>query len=121
MKTVWTFAMICMFLLVIIPSLSAEDGKDRWSYKAVDAPYGYDEGEIIFSQKDKTIYATITVGTAKYAPVKVNKKDDNYLFTLYVDGAEVAVQFKPESKDLCLGKASFEYNEIDVTLKRMIE
>ena len=118
MKTFWTFSMYCMFLLVLAPSLSAENGKDRWVYKAVDAPYGYSDGEVVFSQKEKTIFAEITVGTMKYSPVKVTKKGDDYLFSIYVDGTDISVKFKPESKDRCVGKASFDYTDIDVTLKR---
>lgn len=62
-----------------------------WDYTAENAPYEYQQGKLIFGQKDKELSAKIDIqgNIVAVRDLKIAKK--NISFVVYVDGERVAV------------------------------
>jgi len=76
----------------------------EWAYEASDAPYGYEKGSLIFSQKDgKTICVIkLEAGELTVSDLKIEK--NKVTFTTYVDGNSINIELIRDKNKLT-GKA----------------
>ncbi len=121
MKTMLKVTISLFFLLLASTTISAQNSGEKWSYKAVDAPYGYESGEIVFSKKGEILYATITISGNTLDPVKVTQKKEKKEISLYVDGSDILVTWTPKTKNVIQAKASFDGSEITVELTHTLK
>lgn len=66
----------------------------EWIYQVSDAPYGYEKGSIIFSEKDgkPSGIVKLEAGELQISELKIVK--DSVLFVTYVDGSPINVKLK---------------------------
>jgi len=89
-----------------------------WSYEAPNAPYEYNEGDIIVSKEGKEYKVEIKLG--EYYSIKASSvayKDNVLSFKLYVEGESVSIKSTLE-KDEFKGTASYSEGTIDITGKK---
>lgn len=72
----------------------------EWIYEVSEAPYGYDKGSLIFSEKDGQTACVIKLeaGELEVSNLKVEK--EKISFTTNVDGSEVNVELIMENEIL---------------------
>jgi len=109
MKTQFrTLILLLAILFSSFSQLSAEvKNKEiigEWAYEASDAPYGYEKGSLIFSQKDgKTICVIkLEAGELTVSDLKIEK--NKVTFTTYVDGNSINIELIRDKNKLT-GKA----------------
>jgi len=64
----------------------------EWVYQVSDAPYGYEKGSLIFSEKDGQTVCLIKLeaGELEVSNLKIEK--EKITFTTYVDGSPINVE-----------------------------
>ena len=84
--------------------LQAEE-KDKpligeWVYQVSDAPYGYEKGTLIFSEKEGQTVCVIKLeaGELQASNLKVEKR--KITFTTYVDGSPINVELTRDKNKL---------------------
>jgi hypothetical protein len=109
MKTQFrTLILLLAILFSSFSQLSAEvKNKEiigEWAYEASDAPYGYEKGSLIFSQKEgKTICVIkLEAGELTVSDLKIEK--NKITFTTYVDGNSINIELIRDKNKLT-GKA----------------
>lgn len=108
--------LMCMLLSV---SLYAQDaGKliGSWTYSALDAPYGYQEGSIDFKLTDGKLSAELKIQGSVIRVEDIKQDKNRYLFDLYVDGSPVSMEII-QKKNLLEGTANAEGRIISVAFK----
>lgn len=91
------FLAISVLTMMFAATMNAQDKnmitelKGTWEYTAENAPYEYQQGKLIFEQKDKELSAKIDIqgNIVAVRDLKIEKK--NISFVVYVDGERVAV------------------------------
>jgi hypothetical protein len=121
MKTMLKVTISLFFLLLASTTISAQNSGEKWTYKSIDAPYGYESGEILFSKKGEKLYANISINGNTLDPVEVIQKKEGKEIELYVDGSDVVVTWTLKNKDEAQGKVAFDGSEIVVLLTRKVK
>jgi hypothetical protein len=91
-----SFMLLLPFSLLLIPQLQAEVKNKpvigEWIYEVSDAPYGYEKGSLIFSEKGGQTICIIKLvaGELAVSNLKVNK--NKITFTTAVDGNSIHVE-----------------------------
>ncbi|OFX62201.1 MAG: hypothetical protein A2066_07215 [Bacteroidetes bacterium GWB2_41_8] len=84
--------------------LQAEEKNNQligeWIYQVSDAPYGYEKGSLIFSEKEgKTVCVIkLEAGELEASDLKVEK--EKITFTTYVDGNPINVELTRDKNKL---------------------
>ena len=64
----------------------------EWVYEVSDAPYGYEKGSLIFSEKDGQTICTIKLEAGELEVSNLKFGKDSVTFTTYVDGSPINVK-----------------------------
>jgi len=69
----------------------------EWVYQVSDAPYGYEKGSIIFSEKEGITVCVIKLEAGELQASNLKKK---ITFTTYIDGSPINVELIREKDKL---------------------
>ena len=104
------FSTFLLFLAVSVFStiqLQAEEKNKpimgEWVYEVSDAPYGYEKGSLIFSEKDGQTICVIKLEAGELPTSNLKIEKDSVTFTTFVDGSTINVKLALE-KDKLSGK-----------------
>lgn len=114
------FLMIAMMVSLTCLANSTNDDLliGRWSYKASDAPYGYDKGEVKFSKVDDKLAAVVTTSSGEIKINKIIKSNKAYLCQFYVEGSLVELTLT-QNKDKLKGSAKVDYSRVDIIFEKI--
>jgi hypothetical protein len=100
---------LVMMLFVSVSAFSSvnflADIKDKsiigeWIFEVSDAPYGYEKGSLIFSEKDDQTVCTIKLEAGELAVSNLKIEKDKVTFTTYVDGNPINAELILENNKL---------------------
>ncbi len=75
----------------------------EWLYEVSEAPYGYEKGSLIFSEKDGQTICVIKLEAGELAVSNLKIDKEKVSFTTTVDGNSINVELKREDNKL-IGK-----------------
>jgi hypothetical protein len=82
-------------MLNAITTSSKKDVIGEWKFEAPSAPYGYEKGTVLISEKEGNLVGEIKFEDGyKIALKKLELKDNNFNFGLYVDYEYISVKTK---------------------------
>jgi hypothetical protein len=120
-KIILTSVMILS--VVIMSSFSVVDSKKKmigaWEYSVPDAPYEYQEGELIIEKKDGKLTGYTMVDGFKTDIEDVVAKKNNVTFYLYVESEKVWFDLDFE-KNYFAGIVSYSEGELEISGKKKI-
>ena len=64
----------------------------EWVYQVSDAPYGYEKGSIIFSEKEGITVCVIKLEAGELEATNLKIEKGKITFTTYVDGSPINVE-----------------------------
>ncbi len=93
----------------------------KWDFQAVDAPYGYEKGQIVISKGEKGLKVKIIFNEYSQTDgYKVKYENNKLTFTVYVENESVYMS-GTFIKDTFTGKASTTEGDIGVKATRKKE
>ena len=72
----------------------------EWVYQVSDAPYGYEKGSIIFSEKEGQTICVIKLEAGELQASNLKIENEKITFTAYVDGSTINVELIREKDKL---------------------
>ncbi len=72
----------------------------EWIYEVSDAPYGYEKGSLIFSEKDGLLICVIKLEAGELEVSNLKIENEMVTFTTYVDGNPINVELTREKNKL---------------------
>lgn len=94
--------LVVMFLCMAccLPLMAQDKAKSKlkglWNYSLPDAPYEYQKGTIEFSKAEGVLSAEVKFDDRSVTIKEIKKDGEKYTCSLFVDGTDVKVTFKPE-------------------------
>lgn len=117
--------LLALFLSVFAMTVQAQGENDvfqgKWDFNAPTAPYGYNEGELTFQQKNGKLTAKFELPNTDLNIQQLKKEKFGYSCTEYIDGSEVTIKFievKENGKTSLKVVAEADGQIMDVKLKR---
>lgn len=109
--------LVCMVLCVsaYAQTKTVSKLKGIWNYSLPDAPYGYQEGTIEFKDSGEKQTAVVKIQSRSIAINEIKKDGDKYTCSLFVDGSDVDVSFKPGDNKIT-GTVTADGWEMPITL-----
>lgn len=93
----------CLLMLCSITAFAQENAlSGEWTFKAPDAPYGYEAGTVKF-KKDANgkLCADLQINDATITIERIEKKGDKYVCSpINLEGSEVNISFIPKDGKL---------------------
>jgi hypothetical protein len=107
-KNFLSFILLAVVMLFSSSILQAETKSKpilgEWLYEVSDAPYGYEKGSLIFSEKEGKTVCVVKVEAGELVASNLKIVKDIISFTTVVEGNPVNVELKLEKNKLS-GKA----------------
>lgn len=72
----------------------------EWIYQVSDAPYGYEKGSLIFSEKDGQTVCVIKLEAGELVATNLKIEKGLITFTTYVDGSPINVELTRDKNKL---------------------
>lgn len=72
----------------------------EWIYQVSEAPYGYDKGSLIFSEKEGKIICVIKLEAGEMEASNLKVEKDKITFLTYVDGSPINVELTRDKDKL---------------------
>ncbi len=85
-----------------------------WNYEALDAPYQYQKGEIVFANEDKKLVGYIMINDYKIDLEDIVAIKKNVTFKVNVEGEMVTFNINYKKKTMA-GTATYSGGSIDIT------
>ncbi len=89
-----------------------------WSYEALDAPYQYQKGEIVFVNKDGELSGYMKVNEYKIDIEEIVAIKKNVTFKVNVEGEVVTFNLNYKKKTM-EGTATYSSGSLDITGKKV--
>lgn len=93
-----------VILLFLAPQLQAEEKNNpilgEWVYEVSDAPYGYERGSLIFSEKDGLTVCIIKLEAGELTANDLKIEKNKITFTTAVEGNPINVELTREKNKL---------------------
>ena len=105
----------CMTTLAQNSPVNDTPLKGTWMYLLPDAPDGYEKGTIEFKQVEDKLTATVKTTNGTFTIREITKVEQQYTCSLYVDGANVSINFVPNT-DAIAGIVKVDDWEMRMTL-----
>ena len=103
-KLIWTFTLLLAFTAFSGSKLQADEKNKallgEWIYEVSDAPYGYEKGSLIFSEKDGQSICVIKLEAGELAVSELVVGKDTVTFVTSVDGNPIHVKLTIENEKL---------------------
>ncbi len=104
MKKLIILSLLSIFVLGASQTITAKNDKNilgEWKFNCPDAPYGYNKGTIIVSEKDGALAGEVKFADGyKMALKKVKFEENVFSCSLYVDYENVEIKGKVEGKKM---------------------
>jgi hypothetical protein len=100
---------IALLLLITVSAFSSlqlqaeEKNKPligEWVYQVSDAPYGYEKGSLIFSEKEGKTVCVIKLEAGELEATNLKIEEDKITFLTYVDGNPINVELTRDENKL---------------------
>jgi len=72
----------------------------EWLYEVSEAPYGYEKGSLIFTEKDGQLVCVIKLEAGELAVSNLKVEKEKITFTTMVDGNPISVELNREKNKL---------------------
>lgn len=72
----------------------------EWVYQVSDAPYGYEKGSIVFSEKEGQTICVIKLEAGELQASNLKIENEKVTFTAYIDGSPINVELIREKDKL---------------------
>lgn len=99
-----SFMLLLPFSLLLIPQLQAEVKNKpvigEWIYEVSDAPFGYEKGSLIFSEKDGQTICKIKIEAGELTVNNLKIEKNRITFTTTVDGNSINVELTRKKNKL---------------------
>jgi len=99
-----SFMLLLVFSLFSFPQLQAEVKNKpfigEWIYEVSDAPYGYEKGSLIFTEKDGQTVCIIKLEAGVLAVSNLKIEKNKVTFTSLVDGNSINVELTRKKNKL---------------------
>ncbi len=108
-------ALMLVFTVSALMAASTEKKLEgTWKYQALDAPYEYSEGQLVFTKKDGKLggIAKVNYGSMELEDLKIT--GEKVSFTVYVEGEYVEINLTLKG-DKLTGQASYSEGALDVS------
>jgi hypothetical protein len=103
-KLIGSMLLLLMIILFVTPQLQAEVKNKpllgEWKYEVSDAPYGYEKGSLIFSEKDGNTICVIKVEAGELPASNLKIEKNKITFSTMVEGETVNVELIREKNKL---------------------
>jgi hypothetical protein len=103
-KFVWILILFTGFSFFAFQNLRAEVKNKQllgeWLYQVSDAPYGYEKGSLIFSEKDGQTVCVVKLEAGELAVNDLKIEKGKITFTATVEGNPVKVELTRENNKL---------------------
>lgn len=94
-KILWSFMILTSITMLTVANLQAEIKNKsllgEWIYSVSDAPYGYEKGSLIFSEKDGQTVCIIKVEAGELIASNLKIKKKKISFTTMVEGNSINI------------------------------
>lgn len=122
MKKLMILVLMMTLVTVTTKNLRAADNKKvvgEWKFAAPTAPYGYEKGTIVFTEKDGSLAGEVKMTDGyKIELKKIVYKENTLTFGLYVDYEYVSITAKLEGKKMT-GTAFSSEDDIKLTAEKV--
>jgi hypothetical protein len=99
-----TFLLLFIVSIFFVSQLQAEVKKKpiigEWLYEVSDAPYGYEKGSLIFSEKEGQTICVIKLEAGELTVNELKIVKDKVTFTTVVDGSSILVDLTLDKNKL---------------------
>lgn len=120
-KVLGIFIMFSTILMVSASQVRAEVKNKQllgeWVYEVSDAPYGYEKGSLIFTEKDGKTVCTIKLEAGEMPAENLRIEGNKISFSALVEGNTVNIELTHE-KDKLIGKADSPEGPKTITAKK---
>lgn len=103
-KLIWSFMLLFAITIGIVSQLQAKVKNKpiigEWIYEVSQAPYGYEKGSLIFSEKDGQTVCIIKLEAGELAVSNLKVEKNKITFTTMVDGNPINVDLTREKNKL---------------------
>lgn len=103
-KLIGSFLLLLAFTMFSAPQVQAE-AKNKpllgeWVYEVSDAPYGYEKGSLIFSEKDGQTVCVIKLEAGELETSNLKIEKNKITFSTMVEGSQVNIELVREKNKL---------------------
>jgi len=103
-KLIGSFLLFALIFTISGYQLQAEVKKKpllgEWIYEVTDAPYGYEKGTLIFTEKEGQTTCVVKLEAGELATSNLKVEDNKVTFTTTVDGNSINVELTLEKNKL---------------------
>jgi len=103
-KLIGSLFLLSLILMVSSAQLQAEVKNKsllgEWVYEVSDAPYGYEKGSLIFTEKDGETICVVKLEAGELAVSDLKIEDNKITFTTSVEGSSINVELTRDENKL---------------------
>ena len=103
-KLIGLFLLFALIFTISGHQLQAEVKKKpllgEWIYEVTDAPYGYEKGTLIFTEKEGQTTCVVKLEAGELATSNLKVEDNKVTFTTTVDGNSINVELTLDKNKL---------------------
>jgi len=103
-KLIGSFLLFALIFMISGNQLQAEVKNKHllgeWIYEVSDAPYGYEKGTLIFTEKEGQTTCVVKLEAGELATSNLKVEDNKVTFTTTVDGNSINVELTLEKNKL---------------------
>lgn len=116
---------LTLLMSIFAWTMQAQNDSDlftgKWSINAPSAPYGYQDGELVFQQMNGQLTVDVDLSGTVLKIRQLKKENYGYSCSEYIDGSQVYIKFiisNKNGKKTLSGEAEADGQVIDVQLTR---
>lgn len=116
----YTSILLCILFSIAIP-IKAQDifSSKKWEFNVIDAPYGYEKGQLEFKTTEGVLNGIIHIQGYTYSIKNIKQEEDFYTCKFYLDGSLINATLKPV-EDKLTAKVTFDGIALDVNFKEIV-
>jgi hypothetical protein len=100
----WSFMLLLAFTLGSTTQINAKVKNKHllgeWVYNVSEAPYGYEKGSLIFSEKDRQTVCLIKLEAGELETSNLKVKKNKITFTATVNGNSISIELTRDKNKL---------------------
>lgn len=103
MKKLFVLTLLAAFAITLnaAPKTQKKDLLGKWKYESPAAPYGYEKGTLVFSEKEGELAGEIHFNDGSKASMSnVKLEEETLKCGLYVEGGYVVIEAKVDGKKM---------------------
>ena len=103
MKKLFVLTLLVAFAIILnaAPTTQKKDLLGKWKYEVASAPYGYEKGTIVFTEKDGELAGEVHFNDGSKASMSnVKLEEETLKCGLYVEGGYVGIEAKVDGRKM---------------------